>query len=200
MLIILLFGLSSCVVETQNDNPQKLLCANLNQDDTKSITVKADIDDSSCSPDIYPWGRNPLWLTYPGIKHGHQFGENTNGSVVVDIPMSQFAAIGEFTTPITPFRRVFNWVPAPRNYWRSESAVLSVSTCPGDFSSTANCVMPFGPQDWDNTRFSTKASDQGNDLYCQLAPNTTYYLNIMNYSCEYNESSCAVFFSEGALN
>lgn len=194
---------SSKLVNIQETTTLTLTCGN----DSKNVQVI--LDDSipqGCNTSVYPEPNlNINSNTYAAIKDGNEFGTTTNGSVVHNILNTEFSSL-KFTAPSsTTFRRRLNFIPAPTNAKKADKTTISISTCPGDFTATAACVVTV--QSGDVWKISTDPSVGGS--YCKINAGQEYYMNFVNKQDPYATSppvclnpsdfECAVFFSEGEL-
>lgn len=144
-------------------------------------------------------------VNYTSINDGYPFGTSTNGSALLTMSNSRYAAMSEFIMPMQPFRRRIVFEDPPTSHNQADQSIISISLCPGDFSTTAKCV--FNIPATSTLRIST-FSDDDPDFYCLLVPGQTYYLNAINSPDPYNiqpycavsgNTECSLFFSETGL-
>lgn len=206
--LLILMSTSVCNVNTADDTGLSLLCFDKSSAN-ESLVVKVNNNGGpgECSSDVYPSGLLPDHYVYEDVKDGNSFGDTTNGNILLLINNSRFASV-KTKMPNNIERRRINFVPGPTTYPKPYLSTLSVSLCPGDFSSTATCVWPFASAQDPNFFISFDQTDNP-DTYCILERGETYYLNFINSDAPYSspprckniaDTSCTVFFSEGAMN
>ncbi|MFC3195281.1 hypothetical protein ACFODZ_13595 [Marinicella sediminis] len=160
-----------------------------------------------CTTEVYPPGLARVDGVYANYNDGVEFGNSTNVTFEANIAISTFLTLSEFSFDQPDTRRRITLVTAPTNYDPIEAGTISVSTCPGDFSQTAECV--FNVTNNSTLFFSTRPSDAGSPFnFCILDPTQSYYINYITTPDPYNQApncangaqSCAFFYSEAVMN
>ncbi|WP_223787151.1 hypothetical protein [Marinicella meishanensis] len=166
------------------------------------INILVDEQNSNCSDVVFPPGLTAVANTYRQINEGFDFGQSTNSTVELTLSNNEFAAISGFFLDQTNFRRRIVFEQAPTNYNLIESATITVSECPGDFTDNAVCKRTVN--NFSNMFFSTNPADNP-VLYCIMDPTKTYYINYVTTPDPYNEApycqnggdtECTIFYSE----
>lgn len=175
---------------------------------SRSIAVQAGSGGTDCSSVPVLPGLSPVNHDYvTDLNDGFQFGETTHTDVLINLATNQYAQAVNFRYP-TPqnFRRRIDFVSPPTNYNKANQTTVSVSSCPGDFSTSAACVKVVAP--FTSMRFSNNPNDSAS-IYCILEPGETYYFNVVHSPDPYNQSpsclsssdnECALFFTETPSN
>lgn len=179
----------------------KLECGGLERTVTVTYT-----QNSSCSTNIYPAGVSIVQATYQSINDNEPFGVSTNTSFLLDMSIGSFHSLSGFKFDQVNARRRVVFSEAPTNFRLMSSGTMSISECPGDFTSTAACVIPVN--NGSTVLFSTRASDTSS-AFCKLDPTKTYYANyihspnpgVVSPSCASSQNqTCAMFYTETELN
>jgi len=166
------------------------------------INIEVDAESSNCSDVVFPPGFTALATTYQQINEGFAFGQSTNSTVELTLTNQEFAAVSGFFLDQPNFRRRIVFEQAPTNYNQMESATITISECPGDF--TDNVVCKRVVNNFSNMFFSTNPADNP-VLYCIMDPTQTYYINYVTSPDPYNtapfcqnggDNECTIFYSE----
>ncbi len=165
---------------------------------------------------LWPEGLNKKSYSYATLKDGNEFGTTTNGNILLNIKINDFASL-KFTTPDDPeFSRRLNFVYPPAVNKPGQFATVSISHCPGDLSvPPQNAIPSVGCSKKVRTHggtfiITTKQSYNDVNSVCVLDPNIEYYMNFVIKEDPYSENGpvcfdpndtvCALFFSEGIMD
>ena len=139
---------------------------------------------------------------YPSLNDNEPFGESVSTSFELNLKTDRYAVVSGFSLNADRRRMVFE--NAPTNYNLMSEVTISVSTCPGDFTSTAACL--FQASNSSTLIFTTKANDPDN--WCKLERGKQYYINYILTPEPFttapacanpSHSRCAIFYTEAAL-
>ncbi|MFK8003800.1 MAG: hypothetical protein AB8H86_29830 [Polyangiales bacterium] len=149
--------------------------------------------------------RTTLRTSYTELNEGHPFGTSNDTNARATFHIGASAEISGFSTPQENFYRILGFVPSPSSLNASHIVTVSISECPGDFTSTATCVVQVSPMGFSQLRVTTNQSET-NPTVCVIEANKVYYLNMIHDRFPFddipgrcsNESNqtCTVFFSE----
>lgn len=175
--------------------------------DGQIATVDVDYSlNAGCTTGVYPTGGSSQTLavvqdTYDNINDGQPFGASTNTSFELSFGTDEFVTLTGFSLPTDNTRRRMVFENAPTNYNLMSSATMSVSECPGDFTSSALCVIQVT-----NTSTVFMTTDHTSpQSWCHLDHNKTYYINFVLTPSPYTQqpacassqhSTCAIFYTE----
>ena len=177
--------------------------------DGQIATVEVDYSlNAGCTTGVYPTGGASQALgvvqdTYMNINDGQPFGASTNTSFELSFGTDEFVTLTGFSLPTDETRRRMVFENAPTNYNLMSTATMSVSECPGDFTTSALCVIQVSNS---STVFmTTKNGDPTLSNWCHLDHNKTYYINYVLTPSPYTQqpacansqhSTCAIFYTE----
>jgi len=154
-----------------------------------------------------PTGVSPVNGKYRHYNGGFNFAESTNSVFLARVETNQYLTLSDFTFPTQDARRRINFSDAPSNENLMAIATISVSECPGDFTTSATCSMQVSNSS--TAFFSTRDSDAQNSMYCVLDPEKNYFFNLIMTpepfvippECdEPSATNCAAFYNESVMN
>ncbi|MFK7987619.1 MAG: hypothetical protein AB8I08_16485 [Sandaracinaceae bacterium] len=164
----------------------------------------------SCDDLAYPPGLSRSDLDYEAVS-SQPFGVSTHTNLVIELSETSYASIA-FRTPSEPFARRLAFEDAPTSHNqvdRVNRPVLTISSCPEDFTESALCRYTFSRIR--NLFISTDPDESRPYIDCQLQPGTDYFINLVASdaplsrapSCTdselYDSRRCAILFSESVL-
>ena len=175
------------------------------------IIATVDVDfslNAGCTTGVYPTGGSSTALnavqdTYQNINDDQPFGVSTNTSFELNFSVDQFVTLTGFSLPTDETRRRIVFEDAPTNYNLMETATLSVSECPGDFTTSALCVIPVN--NGSTVFMTTRNMDPTGTNWCHLDHTKTYYINYVLTQGPYTQqpecansqhNTCAIFYTE----
>ena len=150
-----------------------------------------------------PSGLTRVNQPYSSFNDGFNFGESTNASFELQLRETEFATLSNFSYEVANERKRLVFTDAPPSLGIMGAATISISECPGDFTSAALCVMEVNNAS--TVRITTRPQDSTGGLVCKVVPGESYYINYIMSPAPYTSppncaapinGRCTVFYAE----